>query len=675
MRSVIYALFGASFTVVTAWALGALILRKLSLSLDAFEERLFAFIAGSACLSTIVLALGSVRLARKNVFLLLGLVVILAALRPAARHQRAEPFPPLPRTWSWLFTVVFVVLTAVYLVWALAPHMIPDAPTHRLSLMDQAHGFIRNSAPANWSQGFEWLSLFAFALGRRQAVAAVGLSLLVSLALLLVSYGRRLGHAQLGIGAAILTYAGYLATHHDLTAWSSSGNAVVLFALLYVLHLWEQQGSRALLILAGILAGFSYAANYTAIGALPAALAFIAWTVRRKRLPVLPAGQAFFVPALVFTLPWMMKDALLGFQSGIAGAGWLMPVLPFASLALLVVISQLPRLRSLTQSPVVKPYSTRLAKVRWYVWVLIAACCIWFAPYVNRPAFVSDYFRLEQAWEERWPVESQKRGIEGLAPYLCRIGVLRPVRLQVEPGVSFRLDPRDLIGSSILRSGAWQPEIWDSISPVLSQGGVFLDVGAHIGYFSMKAAVRVGKTGHVVAFEPNPETLTLLRENVAANQAENVIVEPIACTDREQMLTLYAAASSNTGASSLARQNADISAQEPPRPYAVRGRPIDDVVRELNLTRVDAIKIDVEGAEVGVLRGTVNTLRRFHPKVVIEVVARQLASFQTTPEDLIAVLQGAGYNRVKPVDPTDFEWTAEDPGSSVGRNGEPRPLR
>jgi len=55
-------------------------------------------------------------------------------------------------------------------------------------------------------------------------------------------------------------------------------------------------------------------------------------------------------------------------------------------------------------------------------------------------------------------------------------------------------------------------------------------------------------TGRVVGFEPNPETLKLLRDNVVANNAQNVIVEPIACPDREQMLTLYAAPAMNTGA-------------------------------------------------------------------------------------------------------------------------------
>jgi FkbM family methyltransferase len=175
----------------------------------------------------------------------------------------------------------------------------------------------------------------------------------------------------------------------------------------------------------------------------------------------------------------------------------------------------------------------------------------------------------------------------------------------------------------------------------------------------MKAAVQVGKTGRVVSFEPNPEILKQLRDNVAANHFQNVTVEPIACTDHDEMLTLYAAPIVNTGASSLAKQNAEISANQAPRAYSVRGRPIDDVVRELGLTRVDAIKIDVEGAEVIVLRGAMNTLRQFHPKLAVEVVARQLASFQTTPDDLKALLDNAGYNLSRPLNPeeTDWEWS------------------
>jgi len=282
---------------------------------------------------------------------------------------------------------------------------------------------------------------------------------------------------------------------------------------------------------------------------------------------------------------------------------------------------------------------------------------------VYPPGTVRAYYWIERNWYERWPRDSGKAAIRSIEPALLKAGILRPVRLQIEPGVSFLLDPRDFVPLTILRTGEWQPEVWDSLSPSLSEGRVFLDVGAHIGYFSLKAAARVGKTGRVLAFEPNPETLRLLRDNVDASHARNVVVEPIACTDREQTLTLFAAPIENTGASSLARANADVAIGETPRAFTVRGRPIDDVVRELNLTRVDVVKIDVEGAEGYVLRGAVDTLKRFHPKVIMEMDPDHLANMQTTVEDLVSIMKTAGYNRSKPLGPlqTDWEWILLDP--------------
>jgi hypothetical protein len=145
MRSVIYALFGASFTIATAWALGRLLLRRLSVSLFDAEERLLAFITGSACLSAVVLALCTAGLARKGLFLVLGLAVNFVAIRADGGCATSKTFPRLPRLWRLLFVFVFSALTVVYLLNAVTPHLALDATTHRLSLGDQAHGFIRTA--------------------------------------------------------------------------------------------------------------------------------------------------------------------------------------------------------------------------------------------------------------------------------------------------------------------------------------------------------------------------------------------------------------------------------------------------------------------------------------------------------------------------------------------------
>lgn len=286
--------------------------------------------------------------------------------------------------------------------------------------------------------------------------------------------------------------------------------------------------------------------------------------------------------------------------------------------------------------------------------LLIVFAVVFVFAHLFRSVTVRTYYGLERKWNSTL--------MQDLEPALLTLGILAPARVRVERGLTFYLDPRDLVPVNILRTGEWQPEVWKSLLPSLNEGSVFLDVGAHIGYFSLKAAPRVGKTGRVVSFEPNPGTVQLLRDNVAANGRDNIVVEPVACTDREQTLELYAAPRANTGASSLSSDNAGIDGTMP-KSYSVRGRPIDDVVRELGLTRVDAIKIDVEGAEGIVLRGTSNTLRRFHPRVVMEVVADQLAKFKTTPADLAALMKAAGYNRSKPLNPgkTDWEWTYQDP--------------
>jgi len=241
-----------------------------------------------------------------------------------------------------------------------------------------------------------------------------------------------------------------------------------------------------------------------------------------------------------------------------------------------------------------------------------------------------------------------------------KLGPGKPVRVEVEPGVSLRLDPADMIGRQILFGNVWQPEVWQSISDGLSTGGVFLDVGAHIGYETLKASVKVGPSGRVISFEPNPHTLRELRANIAASHATNVTVEPIACTDIEQTLKLYDSTSEgNSGSSSLSLANADEAKMGTLPSYTVKGRPIDDVVRELGLSRLDVIKVDVEGAEYLVLRGAQKTLRRFHPKLVMEVVPFQLANMNTSVEDLLLFIRELGYGPGKQLDDTDREWTVK----------------
>lgn len=143
--------------------------------------------------------------------------------------------------------------------------------------------------------------------------------------------------------------------------------------------------------------------------------------------------------------------------------------------------------------------------------------------------------------------------------------------------------------------------------------------------------------------EPNRETLVKLRDNIRASGVSAVVVvAPVACSDSESTLTLYATSRANTGESSLSAANASqdttIAAS-----YPVRTRRLDDIVKEAGAGRVDAIKIDVEGAEVLVLKGAAQTLDRDKPIVAVELIDRQLKAMGSSAAELTAFMRSHGY--------------------------------
>ena len=81
------------------------------------------------------------------------------------------------------------------------------------------------------------------------------------------------------------------------------------------------------------------------------------------------------------------------------------------------------------------------------------------------------------------------------------------------------------IGAVIARTGGYMPAVAEQVRAHLGPGGVFVDVGANIGYFTVLAATLVGERGWVVAFEPNPDNCDLIRLSLAANGLTNVAVQ------------------------------------------------------------------------------------------------------------------------------------------------------
>jgi FkbM family methyltransferase len=142
------------------------------------------------------------------------------------------------------------------------------------------------------------------------------------------------------------------------------------------------------------------------------------------------------------------------------------------------------------------------------------------------------------------------------------------------------------------------------------KGDIVLDCGANVGLFS--ATAFTDGAARVIAIEPAPHNLECLRRNMATEIASGrVVIYPKGVWDKDDVLTLRVQ-STNSGADSVALVYGDT--HEGPKVLLTT---IDKLVAELALTRVDFIKMDIEGAERAALTGAKNTLREFHPRMAI----------------------------------------------------------
>ncbi len=140
-------------------------------------------------------------------------------------------------------------------------------------------------------------------------------------------------------------------------------------------------------------------------------------------------------------------------------------------------------------------------------------------------------------------------------------------------------------------------------------GDIVLDCGANVGVYTRKALKAGAKV--VVAIEIAPDNIECLRRNFAAEiAAGRVIVYPKGVWNKEDVLTLNV--TDNEAADSVVMKPKN--AKEGPK---VPLTTIDKLVAELNLPRVDFIKMDIEGAEVPALEGARETLKRWHPRMAL----------------------------------------------------------
>lgn len=190
--------------------------------------------------------------------------------------------------------------------------------------------------------------------------------------------------------------------------------------------------------------------------------------------------------------------------------------------------------------------------------------------------------------------------------------MLRRGQVVVErDGIKYSLDLSESQDSEIYYAGHCEPTVVRIIKKYVREGMFVFDIGARKGEHTLRLAKIVGEKGRVFAIDPDKQALSILRSNLELNNIENVIIEAIAFADSN---------------------------------YEMQKITLDEYVKINNIEKIDFIKIDAEGYEYKIIKGGMNSIKKFKPIMVLEFSRTNLESIGDSLEDLVSLLDSLGYS-------------------------------
>ena len=229
---------------------------------------------------------------------------------------------------------------------------------------------------------------------------------------------------------------------------------------------------------------------------------------------------------------------------------------------------------------------------------------------------------------------------------------------------SWQLDIADRV-QRLMIAGVYEPELTSFLRTKLSPGDTVLDIGAHIGWYAAGFLNAVGASGKVLAFEPRPDHFARL-SNLAENAArDGYTLKPFnnGLSDNAGEIELHCG-DANSGFNTIVGEFTRPGLT--PSSLSIKVERLDDVLAREDVDRVALAKIDVEGAEYGVLQGAGDFLRPDRIRQLYVELSPQAAEAQGLARDTVAtLLREAGYDgqrfergQLFPIVEDDFRrWT------------------
>ncbi|MBV6462169.1 MAG: hypothetical protein HJHJAOHD_02313 [Flavobacteriales bacterium] len=203
-------------------------------------------------------------------------------------------------------------------------------------------------------------------------------------------------------------------------------------------------------------------------------------------------------------------------------------------------------------------------------------------------------------------------------------------------GVQLKADISDYIGYCLYFG--FKEEGQEKLINLAQPGNVVLDIGTNIGSTLLQLAKRIGENGKVYGFEPDEQNYNACLENISINSFHNVDVSNIGLGDKKGTYTLVVDTDTNRGGNRISFDNESKKSNS-----KIEVERLDDWIKNRNLTRVDLIKIDVEGFELNVLKGAEESIRKYTPVLFIELDDNNLKAVGSSASQLVQYLENMGY--------------------------------
>lgn len=199
--------------------------------------------------------------------------------------------------------------------------------------------------------------------------------------------------------------------------------------------------------------------------------------------------------------------------------------------------------------------------------------------------------------------------------------------------VKLRLPGHDLGLAPGLQGGYYEKLQLQIYSKLALKSPVIFDVGANIGLYAVIGGKNLKKNGHVIAFEPIPSNIEFLQENIKINNLKNVKVVAYAVGEDERSLELYLSSKSVGNHSAGGEGDRDYDSV-----LEVQQTSIDKYITTSKLTKIDLIKIDVEGYDGHVLKGALKTIAMHKPTIMVECIPKLLKRCGFEPAEFAKIL-------------------------------------